>query len=46
VQAGGDAAVSWRDGERVRMRDRQGDLIAVGVFDKATRLVRPQVVIS
>ncbi len=46
VQAGGDAALRWPHGERVRMRDQHGDLFAVGVFDKATRMVHPQVVID
>jgi tRNA pseudouridine55 synthase len=36
----------WDDGERVRMRDKNGDLIAVGEFVAAASSLRPSVVIA
>jgi len=36
----------WNDGERVRMRDEKGNLIAVGDFNAAEDLLHPRVVIA
>jgi len=36
----------WNSGERVRLRDGDGHLIAVGEFDAATSSLRPSVVIA
>lgn len=36
----------WSDGERVRLRDAEGNLIAVAIFDAASRELHPSVVIS
>lgn len=36
----------WTNGERVRMRDEQGSLIAVAEFDEASASLRPSVVIA
>ena len=49
VQNGMPVKVSeaaWNDGERVRIRDNNGDLIAVGEFDAAASSLRPSVVIA
>jgi tRNA pseudouridine55 synthase len=35
----------WNDGERVRMRDHNRNLVAVGVFDAAKKSLHPAVVI-
>jgi len=40
------AAAGWANGERVRMRDELGHLIAVAEFDAATGTLRPRVVIA
>ena len=36
----------WANGERVRMRNEQGNLIAVAEFDEASASLRPSVVIA
>lgn len=36
----------WPDGERVRMRDQNGNLVAVGEFKAAEESLRPSVVIA
>ena len=36
----------WPEGQWVRMRDRQGNLIAVGLYRSASRDVHPRVVLS
>lgn len=36
----------WANGERVRIRDHKGRLIAVGEFDAASGLLRPSVVLA
>jgi len=36
----------WTDGERVRMRDKRGNLIAVAEYDAASVLLRPGVVLA
>jgi len=49
VQNGMPVQVSeaaWDDGERVRIRDNNGDLIAVAEFDAAASSLRPSVVIA
>ena len=49
VQNGMAVAVSepkWIDGERVRMRDQQGNLIAVAEYDAASASLRPGVVLA
>ena len=40
------SAAGWNDGEAVRLRDEEGNLIAVAKFDKASELLRPYVVIA
>lgn len=40
------AAPTWNDGERVRMRDEKGSLIAVGTFAAASSSLHPTVVIA
>ncbi len=49
VRHGTDLPVSehsWTNGERVRIRDTKGDLIAVGIFDSNTGMLHPAVVMS
>src|SRR6267142_2333812 len=49
VQNGMPVRVSepvWTNGERVRMRDEHGNLIAVGEFDAASGSIKPGVVIG
>jgi tRNA U55 pseudouridine synthase TruB len=41
-----DAGATWADGEKVRMRDEDGNLIAIGFFDGASRLLHPRVVLA
>ena len=36
----------WANGERVRMRDEQGNLIAVAEYDEASASLRPSVVLA
>jgi tRNA U55 pseudouridine synthase TruB len=36
----------WTNGERVRMRDEQGNLIAVAEYDAASASLRPSVVLA
>jgi len=36
----------WQEGERVRMRDGAGNLIAVGVYDAARGLLQPRVMLD
>jgi tRNA U55 pseudouridine synthase TruB len=36
----------WRDGERVRMRDENSNLIAVAIFNAAQKSLHPSVVLS
>ncbi|HYP00302.1 MAG TPA: hypothetical protein VER76_08940, partial [Pyrinomonadaceae bacterium] len=36
----------WREGERVRMRDAAGNLIAVGVYDAARASLQPRVMLD
>jgi tRNA pseudouridine55 synthase len=36
----------WADGERVRIRDNQGNLMAIGIYDQARRLLHPHVVLA
>jgi tRNA pseudouridine55 synthase len=36
----------WREGERVRMRDGAGNLIAVGVYDAARGQLQPRVMLD
>jgi tRNA pseudouridine55 synthase len=42
----GEGASRWSDGQRVRMRSANGDLIAVGVYNAAVRCIHPSVVIA
>jgi tRNA pseudouridine55 synthase len=37
---------AWNEGERVRLRNEAGDLIAVGTFDSASGSLHPSVVIA
>jgi tRNA pseudouridine55 synthase len=41
-----DSATAWVDGEKVRMRDEDGSLLAIGVFDMAGRMLQPRVVLA
>jgi tRNA pseudouridine55 synthase len=36
---------AWVGGERVRLRDPKGNLVAIAVYDQARRLLRPHVVL-
>ena len=36
----------WADGEKVRIRDKQGNLLAIGIYDQARRLLHPHVVVA
>jgi tRNA pseudouridine55 synthase len=36
----------WPDGQAVRMRDDDGELVAVGTYDQARRFLHPSVVIA
>jgi tRNA U55 pseudouridine synthase TruB len=38
--------IKWIDGERVRMRDERGNLVAVAEYDAASASLRPSVVIA
>jgi tRNA pseudouridine55 synthase len=40
------AEIEWTNGERVRMRDEQGNLIAVAEYDGASASLRPAVVLA
>jgi tRNA pseudouridine55 synthase len=40
------ADAAWSDGERVRIRNEKGDLIAVGKFDATSGSLHPEVVIA
>jgi tRNA U55 pseudouridine synthase TruB len=42
----GESGSSWREGERVRMRDEAGNLIAVGVYDAARGILQPRVMLD
>ena len=37
---------NWSDGERVRMRDAHGNLIAIAVFNSVARSLHPTVVLA
>jgi len=37
---------SWRDGQFLRLRDKKGNLIAVGKYSKSESIVHPQVVLE
>ncbi len=37
---------NWIEGERVRMRDPDGNLIAVGYYDASNRMLHPRVVLA
>ncbi len=41
-----EVGAKWTEGERVRMRDEAGSLIAVGFFDATKRLLHPGVVVA
>ncbi|HEY9404403.1 MAG TPA: tRNA pseudouridine(55) synthase TruB [Pyrinomonadaceae bacterium] len=46
VRIGRESGSSWREGERVRMRDAEaGNLIAVGVYDAARGQLQPRVML-
>jgi hypothetical protein len=36
----------WADGEKVQIRDIQGNLMAIGIYDQARRLLHPHVVLT
>jgi tRNA pseudouridine55 synthase len=46
VSVSDEVGAKWTEGERVRMRDEDGSLIAVGFFDAKRRLLHPRVVIA
>jgi tRNA pseudouridine55 synthase len=46
AEAKGSEWSEWSDGERVRLRDERGQLIAVAEFDAASASLRPSVVIA
>jgi len=37
---------SWAHGEQVRMRDKKGNLLAIGIYDQVRRLLQPHVVLA
>ena len=41
-----EVGAKWAEGERVRMRDEDGSLIAVGFFDATKQLLHPGVVVA
>jgi tRNA pseudouridine55 synthase len=41
-----EVGLPWGEGERVRMRDEAGNLIAVGFYDAVTKLLHPRVVVA
>jgi tRNA pseudouridine55 synthase len=41
-----EETTEWRNGQQVRLRDAEGDLIAVGIYDSEQKLAHPQVVIG
>lgn len=43
VVARREASANWADGERVRMCDASGELLAVGVYDASRTVVQPRV---
>jgi tRNA pseudouridine55 synthase len=46
VRIGEAESSSWREGERVRMRDAAGNLIAVGVYDALRGRLQPRVMLD
>ncbi|HEX8177521.1 MAG TPA: tRNA pseudouridine(55) synthase TruB [Pyrinomonadaceae bacterium] len=40
------SGTSYREGERLRMKDEQGNLLAVGAYDSRLEVVRPLVVLA
>ena len=46
VSVSEEVGAKWVAGERVRMRDEDGSLIAIGFFDAKRRLLHPRVVIA
>ena len=46
VQVSVEAGSQWRAGERVRMRDETGNLVAIGFYDGVTHTLHPRVVVA
>ncbi|HZH29532.1 MAG TPA: tRNA pseudouridine(55) synthase TruB [Pyrinomonadaceae bacterium] len=46
VRVGDDGGSFWREGERVRMRDAAGTLLAIGVYDRTRGELRPRVMLD
>jgi tRNA pseudouridine55 synthase len=46
VQIEDDHASDWSEGQPIRVRDLNGELIAVGIYDTTRRALHPKVVIS
>jgi tRNA pseudouridine55 synthase len=46
IRVPGESGRPWRDGERVRMRDEAGNLIAVGVYEAARGSLQPRVMLD
>ena len=45
VPLASEGGAAWVGGERVRLRDPQGNLLAIAVYDHSRRLLRPHVVL-
>jgi tRNA pseudouridine55 synthase len=46
MRVSGELSSLWREGERVRMRDDAGNLIAVGVYEAARGRLQPRVMLD
>jgi tRNA pseudouridine55 synthase len=46
MRVSGELSSLWREGERVRMRDDAGNLIAVGVYEAARGQLQPRVMLD
>ena len=46
LQIADEQASDWPDGQPVRMRDSDGDLVAVGIYDEGRKTLHPRVVMT
>lgn len=46
LQVNGDASAGWPDGSKVRLRTSDGELLAIGIFDLASEMLHPRVVLA
>jgi tRNA pseudouridine55 synthase len=46
LRMNGDASAGWPDGSKVRLRTSNGELLAIGIFDLASEMLRPRVVLA